>query len=337
MKNKIKILCSLISLLTIIFLAVGCGGEAEPVGSVPSSTLSSTIPSVGDTGIEDNPVIEPTNIYKNGGVVMIEPEYFECGHREDTCAKIPLVALLRELGAEIVWETDTVARIQIDDNVLILDTVQRTIKEEGREISFLDRPAPGGGLSNVCICMEGVGEDFCISFGLCRFYYAESVIPAKGEFEEDKIAFVPKGIERGLHINGVHFANATFVAEDTEWYWDLYSFSITDVLKGCGFDIKETGENQVVASKNNCEYIIDFENMTFTKKGTEENLLANTENRETYRCNLQQTEGEAILMVDFDTIKSIMCKIDAPIFVRSLYSNNSCIYIWSDYGNPTKQ
>ena len=66
-------------------------------------------------------------------------------------------------------------------------------------------------------------------------------------------------------------------------------------------------------------------------------MLANTENRETYRCNLQQSEGEAILMVDFDTIKSIMCKIDAPIFVRALNSNNSCIYIWSDYGNPTKQ
>ncbi len=70
---------------------------------------------------------------------------------------LPFAAVLRAAGAEISWQSDTVAEVVYKDNKTILDTEQCRMYEVGGQSEEYILEAPGGILLH-----QGVGENFLL-------------------------------------------------------------------------------------------------------------------------------------------------------------------------------
>ncbi len=103
---------------------------------------------------------------------------------------------------------------------------------------------------------------------------------------------------------------------------------VLPVLRELGADIEWVSTFEAVASKNGKEYLINYSKHTFTEKGTEKNLLDILDNQGNYGYNYVYENGTAKLLVEFEILRALMAKIDAPIYVKG-YSENA--YVWSDY------
>ncbi|MBQ8146582.1 MAG: hypothetical protein IJ039_07335 [Clostridia bacterium] len=263
MKKFIAILC--LAFLIMAFCA--CGNE-----NVPNSSQSSA----NNTDVDDSQnggAEQPWyTLYKSGEVVALQTEKFECDELGN-CLKIPVVPVLRGLGADIEWVSDTVATVVFQNITYTLDTEQGTMIENGSTESIFHILPPGfDGGRNYPEHIDGKGENFSVDYYTFRgSLIVRQMFP---DWNNEKIFFLPNLTYDGynLRVNGTSFADASIVIHDSG-YPTAFAFSLNDILMGCGFDIEWVSTLEAVASKNGKEYLINYSEYTFTEKGTEKNLL----------------------------------------------------------------
>lgn len=75
---------------------------------------------------------------------------------EQHYAELPLIRVLKKMGASIVWQNDSVVVIGINDNEYLLNIDKCTLKKQGLEANYLT-VAPGSDHGMIC---KMVSEEF---------------------------------------------------------------------------------------------------------------------------------------------------------------------------------
>ena len=326
MKKIVVILC----MVVLVMLFCACNDK-----NVPNTSQSSVNGMVPDNSQDNENEEFSYAVYRNGEVIVLETTRLDLNECEHGCYKIPFVPILKELGAEIIWQSKSIAKVSLNAKDYILDTEKQNMYEENDPDTLLldvvyDGENPHDDHKGMC---DG---EFWVSDSVLDSFIAEPPINYNCVIDEDKdkIFCVPR-VDNAykLCINGINHENVSAKVE-TVGISDVYSISLKEVLEGCGFNFEWTDNTKAIASKNGKEYLINFSLRTFVEKEKEENLIANTDNREDYRCNYIFEGGKATILVDFKTLSELMAKIDAPIYMSKNYFTNSFpVYIWSDYGD----
>lgn len=327
MKRKIMIL------YIIALIVIFCACNDHNIPNVSPSSVANTVP---DNNQNNDNKEDQCIIYKSGGVCVLEATRLEANECEFGCYKIPLIPMLKELGAEVIWKSESIAKINWNEINYILDTENQSMYDENKpNESLFVIYAFDGGIKEPCLHKGGEKEDFWVDDSIFEriVNISSNNLNCKIDKDKNKAFCIPR-VDKTykLCINGINFENISTKIEESD-ISDIYSISLNEVLQSCGFVIERTGDIEAVASKNGSEYLINYSKHTFVEKGTENNLLENTDNRENYRCSYIFKNGEAKLFVDFETLNELMTKIDAPIYmVKNYFTSPYPIYIWSDYG-----
>ena len=78
------------------------------------------------------------------GVALAEPVKIYAGTKDYSPeAVVPLIAVLKSLGAEIAWRDDRIADITIEEKQYVFDLEEFSLVEEGKTLNLISVP-PGG-------------------------------------------------------------------------------------------------------------------------------------------------------------------------------------------------
>lgn len=96
------------------------------------------------------------------GVSLPQGKYMEfIGTAPRRYALIPLTAVIKELGADVEWMSDTVARIRWNDKMYTLNTLEVSLLEDGRDLNLII-PTPGGRVHSQAIGCELLLDDVSV-------------------------------------------------------------------------------------------------------------------------------------------------------------------------------
>jgi len=115
-----------LSFCIILFLATGCTALSLPS---QSEITSNTV----DDKINNCILIVNKNDITSGNYVKLNQDY----------AELPFTAVMKALGAKVVWLNKTTANITYEDSIYILDTTECMLIKVGDNWNFLI-PPPGG-------------------------------------------------------------------------------------------------------------------------------------------------------------------------------------------------
>lgn len=201
--TKKKIFCA--SLCILLFAMAGCSNYATSNSSNDQSSLISSTQSTTDVSIDssmptqstteesfESSPIESTAVTSTESSTLFNTEELtDLGHDnmddtyklvvkgkkipianhikfnyEDNYAEIPLITLMRELGANVEWQNKTTAKITLGEKEYILDATKGSLTEAGKTFNVLV-VAPG---SKHGVFYRVVGDEFIVDSDSAKMF-----------------------------------------------------------------------------------------------------------------------------------------------------------------------
>lgn len=152
--NKLSIysLCIILILVSIS----GCYDRSDAKNIPPESSQKST-------------QTEASHWQNNCKLIVngkdISNKYYVHMYINEKYAELPLIAIMKELGATENWKNSTIVHFQYDNTTYILNTEKNSVRREGKTWNFI-APPPGtpGGQNITNIPNEYMISDSCIRF-----------------------------------------------------------------------------------------------------------------------------------------------------------------------------
>lgn len=119
---------------------------------------------------------EPTNEMKNNCKLLLNGKEIcsDCYvniNFEHQYAELPLIKILIEMGASVIWQNENIANISIKGNNYVLNTENITLKKLGSKSSNYLMLAPGS--NHGTICKNVAGDFICDSDTISYFIVYE--------------------------------------------------------------------------------------------------------------------------------------------------------------------
>lgn len=144
----------LLLLFSITIMTFGCNeNNSESLQTTVTTTASTTNADDLNNDLTD----KNGKLFING--VDVTDKCYVRFNLEDNYAKLGLVSILKELGAEIAWQSETTAHITIDDSVLVLNMERKTLSDINEEQEDILLLAPGASYD---MCREIVDNDLIV-------------------------------------------------------------------------------------------------------------------------------------------------------------------------------
>ena len=101
-------------------------------------------------------------------------------------AELPLIAIIKELGAKVEWQSKTIAKATIQERNYFLDTVKGTLVEEGNGFNLLT-VAPGSKHGAV---YRASGDEFIVDSDTAKLLLVNKMGAKININYEDKIVSI---------------------------------------------------------------------------------------------------------------------------------------------------